>query len=282
MHQLKLVTLLFCIITVLNVAGCGGYVPATISGTVSGLSSGATVSLLNNGRETITVGNNGSFSFATEFYAQATYSVVVLTQPHGESCTVANGNGTINSAVDSVSNVLVTCVPAGPVGGTVSGLSSGTTVILKNNGADLLSITSNGPFFFANAVTSGSSYSVAVATQPSGETCTVSNGTGTVDASLSNTGNVVVNCVRSALIGGTVAGLTTGTGIYLKNNGADLLFIASNGSFSFFTGLTSGSAYNVTVSTPPAGKTCTVINGTGIVDANLDNVGNISVNCVSN
>src|ERR1035437_2298734 len=148
MHRSKRVALLFCGISALVLAGCGGYVPAKIAGPVSGLSSGTSVSLQNNGRESISVGTNGSFSFSTNFYAQSTYNVIVVTQPYGETCTVANGNGTIDSAVDTVNNVLVTCVPAGPVGGTLAGLSSGTSVVLKNNGADLLSISSNGPFLF--------------------------------------------------------------------------------------------------------------------------------------
>ena len=62
------------------------------------------------------------------------------------------------------------------VGGTVSGLSG--TVVLQDNGGDNLSVTANGSFTFATKVASGSAYSVTVKTNPSGQTCTVTSGSG--------------------------------------------------------------------------------------------------------
>ena len=64
------------------------------------------------------------------------------------------------------------------VGGTVSGLSG--TVVLQDNGGDNLSVTANGSFTFATALAAGAAYSVTVKTNPSGQTCTVSSGSGTV------------------------------------------------------------------------------------------------------
>lgn len=64
------------------------------------------------------------------------------------------------------------------VGGVVSGLTG--TVVLQNNGGDDLTIGVNGPFTFAAAAESGSPYSVTVSIYPSGQTCVVSNGTGTI------------------------------------------------------------------------------------------------------
>ena len=70
--------------------------------------------------------------------------------------------------------------PAFGVGGTVSGLS-GNGLTLRN-GADTLSVGSNGSFVLPTRLASGASYSVTVATQPSApsQTCSVENGTGTV------------------------------------------------------------------------------------------------------
>ncbi|HEY2782215.1 MAG TPA: Ig-like domain-containing protein [Steroidobacteraceae bacterium] len=67
------------------------------------------------------------------------------------------------------------------IGGTVAGLA-GTGLVLRDNGADDLSLSHNGSFTFSKRLTGGSGYSVAVATQPSApvQTCTVSQGIGTV------------------------------------------------------------------------------------------------------
>lgn len=79
------------------------------------------------------------------------------------------------------------------VGGTVSGLS-GSGLVLQNNAGDDLSISADGAFTFAATVTGGTAYAVTVRTQPTilSQTCTVSNGSGTITADVSN---VVVNCV---------------------------------------------------------------------------------------
>ena len=75
------------------------------------------------------------------------------------------------------------------VGGTLTGLT-GASVVLQNNGGSNLTASANGAFTFTTAVESGGAYSVTVLTQPSGQTCTVTSGTGTVSA---NVTNVAVN-----------------------------------------------------------------------------------------
>jgi hypothetical protein len=131
----------------------------------------------------------------------ASYAVTVGTQPAGQTCEVAKGTGTITSA--SVTDVSVTCSDDPPppppppppaseytVGGTVSGLSG--TVGLLNNGGDDLSISSNGGFTFVTSLVDGASYAVTVGTQPAGQTCEVSNGTGTIASA--NVTDISVNC----------------------------------------------------------------------------------------
>ena len=81
-----------------------------------------------------------------------------------------------------------------PVGGAVSGLSG--TVVLQDNGGDDLSVSANGSFTFATPVASGSGYAVTVKTNPSGQSCTVSNGSGTVGSA--NVTDVAVSCSAGA------------------------------------------------------------------------------------
>jgi hypothetical protein len=162
-----------------GLTGTGAPAPTyTVGGQVSGLT--GTVTLQNNGADDLVVGANGSFTFSTALADGSGYAVTVASQPAGQTCTVTNGGGTIAGA--DVTNVTVTCtdaaVPTYSVGGTISGLSG--TVVLQNNGGDDLSIAANGAFTFATALNDGAAYAVSVLTQPAGQTCTVSNGAGTV------------------------------------------------------------------------------------------------------
>ena len=117
--------------------------------------------------------------------------------------------------------------PTYTLGGTVSGLTgTGTGLVLQNNGGNNLAVSANGAFTFLTALKKGSSYSVTVLTQPSGQSCTVANGTGSVSG---NVTNVAVTCVTNAFtVGGTVSGLS-GTGLVLQNNGGNDLSVTANG-----------------------------------------------------
>ena len=79
-----------------------------IGGTVSGLS--GTVVLQDNGGDDLSVSASGAFTFATALSAGSAYNVTVKTNPAGQTCSVANGSGTVGSA--GVTNVAVTCTAA--------------------------------------------------------------------------------------------------------------------------------------------------------------------------
>jgi hypothetical protein len=119
-------------------------------------------------------------------------------QPTGELCTVANGTGTVAAA--NVTNVAVTCKVTHTIGGTVTGLSTGASVTLLDNGGNALKVAANGTFTFTTALATGSSYAVTVSVQPTGELCTVASGTGTVAAT--NVTSVAVACSSSSGGGG--------------------------------------------------------------------------------
>lgn len=160
------------------------------------------------------------------------------------------------------------------IGGTIYGLT-GAGLVLQNNGGDNLSVTVSGSRTFTTQLPTNSTYSVMVLTQPSGQTCTVTNGDGTV--SNANVTNISVSCgIRSYSIGATIYGLT-GAGLVLQNNGGDNLSVTASGSRTFTTQLPTNTTYSVTIFTQPGGQICTVTNGNGTVSA--ANVSNISVNC---
>ena len=246
----------------------------TVGGTASGLS--GTVVLQDNGGDNLSVTASGPFTFATSLVGGASYGVTVKTNPAGQTCTVSNGSGTVGSA--NITNVAVSCASAASytVGGTVSGLSG--TVVLQDNGGDNLSVAANGTFTFKTALAGGAAYSVTVKTNPSGQTCTVSNGSGTVGTA--NVTNVAVSCASAAsfTVGGTVSGLS-GT-VVLQDNARDNLSVAANGPFTFATALAGGAAYSVTVLTNPTGQSCTVSGGSGTVGS--ANVTSVAVSCTTN
>ncbi len=79
------------------------------------------------------------------------------------------------------------------VGGTVSGLAG--TVVLQD-GTDQQTVSTNGNFNFGNRLAGGAGYDVTVSSSPVGQSCTVSNGSGTVTSS--NITDVAVTCADSA------------------------------------------------------------------------------------
>jgi Galactose oxidase, central domain len=245
----------------------------TIGGTITGLTATGLV-LQDNGGDNLTVASGAtSFTFATPLAAGAAYAVTVLTQPSGETCSItANGSGTANA---NVTNVAVTCSSnAFTIGGTITGLTASGLVLQDNGGDNLSLLSSSTSFTFATPLASGAAYNVTVLTQPTGETCTVNAGTGTV--ANANVTNVVVSCTATSntfTIGGTITGLTA-SGLVLQNNGGDNLTVSSGATaFTFATPVAAGATYNVTVLTQPSGQTCSVTaNGTGTANADVTNV----------
>jgi hypothetical protein len=100
------------------------------------------------------------------------------------------------------------------ISGVVSGLASGFSLQLLNNGAAPLTLTANGAFTFAAPVALNSAYAVTIGTQPLGQTCSVSSGSGVATAAVTN---VTISCGAvqarvSTLAGSTTAGSADGTG----------------------------------------------------------------------
>jgi hypothetical protein len=78
-----------------------------LGGTVSGLL--GTGLVLQEGSESLTISANGAFTFSTPLASGAAYSISVATQPTSpaQTCTVASGSGTVESA--DITNITVTC-----------------------------------------------------------------------------------------------------------------------------------------------------------------------------
>jgi large repetitive protein len=241
-----------------------------VGGTISGLA--ASVTLSDNGNDSLIVTSNGTFVFPTSIASGGTYTVTVTSQPNNpaQTCLVAGGTGAV--AGGAITGVTVTCTTnTYAIGGAASGLS-GTGLTLQDNGGDDLVVNANGTFTFPTKVASGGTYAVTIKTQPSGptQTCSLGGTTGSVGAA--DVSSVIVNCAtNSYIVGGMVTSLT-GSGLVIQNNGGGDVAISGSGSFAFTAPIASGQPFAITVKTQPSNpwQTCTVTGGSGtITNANI-------------
>jgi Bacterial Ig-like domain len=146
------------------------------------------------------------------------------------------------------------------IGGSISGLNG--SVILQNNGGDDLAVDASGPFTFATAIGTGSNYAVTVLTQPAGQDCLVSGGTGTVAGAAVNGVEVVCATLPLELLSSTpsdgASNVSTTSVISLQFSAqlavspdplSSLVLRSVNGNQSVsipFTGVVTGSSVSLT------------------------------------
>ena len=253
----------------------------SIGGTVVGLM-GSGLKLQNEGGDDLTITAIGAFTFATSQTSGTPFAVTIAAQPTApdQTCTLSGATGTVGAA--AVTSVIVNCdTTPHVVGGTVANLA-GTGLSLSLNGGAPQAVSGNGAFSFSATLSSGATYAVTLASQPTApaQTCVVSGGAGTI-ASADITSVAVTCTTNSYSVTGTVTGLV-GTGLTLTNNGGDALVIAADGPFAFPTKVLSGQSYAVGAAAQPAGptQTCVVTNPSGgIAGADITNV---AVTCTTN
>jgi hypothetical protein len=263
--------------SVLALVACGGGndngPPLTLSGTISGLTTSG-LALSNNGVNLEISAGATTFTFGPVLQDLIGYDVTAPLQPSGQACTVANGSGTATTA--NISNVVVTCSDRTfNVGGTISGLTASGLVLA--NGSDTLSVPAGASSFtLPDAVAYGSSYAVVVTTQPTGLTCDVTNGTGTVAAAAVT--NIAVKCSDQPLtVGGSISGLGNATGLVLANGTAKSTVPAGATSFTLDASESPGDTYAVRVLSQPAGMTCSAGNRPATMPTH--NVTDVSITC---
>lgn len=165
----------------------------TVGGSISGLTANGLKLRLNAGPNLDIAANATSFSFPDELVSGSNYVVTLGAQPAGQTCTIANGSGSIANA--NISNVSVNCADlppqAHPVGGRVRGLTA-PGLVLQLNGGMTVTRNVNGNYRFIPGVSTGETYEVTVHTQPPGLQCVVDNPSGIMGNV--EIDNVDVNC----------------------------------------------------------------------------------------
>jgi hypothetical protein len=237
----------------------------TISVATTGLTSGTLVVADNIG-PTLSFTTNNTQTFSNTYASGAAYSVTVTTQPTGQTCTLgSNASGTITSNI-TVTATCTTNSSALTISVAVTGLTGGSLVV-GDNKAVTLTFTANGTQTFSNTYTSGAAYTVAIKTQPAGQTCTLgSNAKGTITSNIT----VTATCVSNS--GFTISVATTGlTGtLVVADNVGPTLTFTSNTTQTFSNTYASGATYSVTVTTQPTGQTCTLgSNASGTITSNI-------------
>lgn len=265
--------LVISFLLVLTSCGKNGF---TVGGIVIGLENGEKIAIELNEMVSIGITENSEFKFSTPLPDGSFYDVKIVSAPVGKYCSIGHNEGYINGA--NITNVDIVCsTDFYSVGGTVTGLGVGESLVIQNNLDDDTEITTNGSFVFNDYIAFGGRYHVTILTNGTvGKTCTVSNSNGTiVDQNISD---VTITCsVNSYALGGTMVGLDAGDSIILRNNGGDDLTLTTDGAFTFTTELAHGSEYSVSIFFEPVGKNCTVANGTGAITSDVDNV---TIECV--
>jgi hypothetical protein len=110
------------------------------------------------------------------------------------------------------------------VGGTISGLDG--TVVLQNSGGDNLSRSTNGAFAFSTRLPTGGNYAITVLTQPAGQSCQVTSGTGTIGTANVTSVSIVCQATGAGAANANLAGLT------LSNGTVDPAFAANQASYT--------------------------------------------------
>jgi uncharacterized repeat protein (TIGR03803 family) len=264
--------------------GGGGTQSYTLGGTISGLGSNSGLVLANGGTTLSVPAGATSFSFPSAIAAGTAYSVTVQSSPDGMSCAVASGGSGSISA--NVASVAVSCTAQSyTLGGTVTingpsgvALSDQGLVLTNSSNGDTYTFSSNAASFtMSKSIAYGSAYALSATTQPTGLSCSVGNGTGTMPAS--NVTTIAVTCsAQTYTVGGTITGLGSATGLVLTNEGADATTVPAGAStFTMKTAVQYGAAYAIAVNATPTNVSCAVTSGSGTMAA--ANVTNVQVAC---
>jgi hypothetical protein len=186
-----------------GLAACGGKAMFTVGGTIQAPEYPGLV-LSSGGNDLAIAAHQTTFAFPQQIEYGAAYTVSIKSQPAHSSCALGQGviNNTITTAATDTAgrlatiNVGVFCnLLTHHLGGTITGLGSAEGLVLANGslGGTVTVLKDSVIFTFANSVAYGQSYGVTILKQPTGKTCTVTDGVGQMaDVDIAS---VKVNCV---------------------------------------------------------------------------------------
>jgi D-alanyl-D-alanine dipeptidase len=196
-----------------------------------------------------------------------------------QACGGGGGGAAATTSNPSATSTAPIVTETYAVGGSVSGLASGQTVTVANVSGLSASFSANGTYTFVANVPGGANYSLSISAQPVGQTCSISNASGTIAGA--GVSNVTVNCVNILYtVGGTVSGLANGQNVTVADASGVSARFSANGAYTFVANVSSGATFNLSVTAQPVGQICSISNASGtIIGAGVSSV---SVNCINN
>jgi hypothetical protein len=186
---------------VIGLVGCGGDdANLLLRVGISGVNKDG-LTIRNNGGAALAVAANSSiFDFPDLIPSDTDYNVEVVTSPSNAVCSVQNGKG--KTGQFSPNNIAVVCIiNMYNIKGTVTNLKNEGLIVI--NGSERVTIPANAATFTltkfgtdgkptSGQVGDGYPYGLAIFQQPAGQSCTLTNGTGTMGAA--DVTNVAIAC----------------------------------------------------------------------------------------
>ena len=186
----------------LGLAACGGGNDnLQLGGSVTGLLKSGLVIQNKGGPDLAIPAGATSFVFPELISSDDDFDVTIKTLPASTKCDVVNGKG--KSGAYSVYSVEIRCTTTSyDLGGTITGLDAPGLVLINGSqrqaipaGATSFTMTTfkeDKVTYDSGRVPDGQPYGITILQQPTGRTCSVANGTGTMGSSAVT--NVVVTC----------------------------------------------------------------------------------------
>lgn len=246
---------------VVVVAGACAVPQRNVGGTLIGLDPAlGSVSLNLNNDQGVTLLSDGAFKFPRPVDEGAPFEVTLTAVPERQTCVVQGGVGKVGTT--GVTTVLVKCGRKSyGVGGTLSGVDrAGLTLIERTSGQTSTPGIGQTTFAFGRPLPFGETYVVQVDTRPSGRSCVVDGGVGTIGGTVSS---VVVDCApQRFVLSGEVEGLDAGVVVLAEAATAQQRIVDGSGPFAFAGLIEWGTVVDVTVAQQPAAAFCWVDGGT--------------------
>lgn len=245
----------------INMVEVDGDVVATATGSIntSGLTPTARVS---------TVIYEGFFRGGLGFVSQG------VVGPLNGAISVGQGGGSVDEYIIETTHLFTT----GPLWGSQASSGDHVGIISRSDLGDSITVPkgyNSGARISGTSTWPGTTLAAMKAIPGTYVFSWGSGGTSTAGSLTLNIGGAAPPTTYT--VGGTITGLTGS--VTLQNSGGNNLSRTANGNFTFSNALADNSTYAVSVSTQPAGQTCSVRNGNGTITS--ANVSNISVSCTN-
>lgn len=187
----------------IGLAACGGGNDnLLLGGNVFGLTKPGLVVQNKGGPDLAIPAGSANFSFPEMISSDSDFEVTIKTQPTSAKCEVVNGKG--KSGAYSILSVEIHCSTFSyDLGGTITGLDATGLVLINGSqklvvpaGASKFTFTeylADGTTYKSGRIPDGAPYGITIFQQPSGRTCSIAGGTGTMGNAAKN--DVAVTCI---------------------------------------------------------------------------------------